>query len=124
MPAGRPKIVITDQMIAEVETLAGIGLTIPQICLVIGVSESWLMKRKRAQIKINTALELGRAKAQTVIGQSLFKRAKKGDINAIRWWEMTRANRRATQPVNDQGNTDTVVRHPDVIEFVAGKDDD
>ena len=67
---------------------------------------------------MNRGLEAGKAKAQGVIGKALFLRAKDGDMPAIRWWEMTRAKRQATQPVGDDGTTGqkitiTVIRPDD-----------
>lgn len=92
---GRPRIEITDKMILQIETLSGYGLTLAQIGAVIGISERQLCQRRDNEIMISAALDRGRAKAQGVIGKSLFERARDGDVAAIRWWEMTRAGRTA-----------------------------
>lgn len=94
----------TDREIQQIETLAGYGLSIPQIAAVIGISLTEFEGRQRGT-KVKKALEAGRAKAQAVVGKALFLRAKEGDVPAIRWWEMTRAKRRATQPEGDDGTT-------------------
>ncbi len=94
----------TDRDIGQIETLAGYGLSLPQIAAVMGVSEREFTTR-RNEPRINAALEAGKAKAQGVVGKALYLRAKDGDVNAIRWWEMTRAKRRAMQPEGDDGTT-------------------
>lgn len=94
----------TDKEIQQIETLAGYGLSTPQIAAVMGISEREFRLRAHED-KINAALESGKGKAQAVIGKALFLRAKEGDVPAIRWWEMTRAKRRATQPEGDDGTT-------------------
>jgi hypothetical protein len=67
------------------------------------------MTRKNEQ-RINAVLEAGKAKAQGNIGKALYHRALEGDIAAIRWWEMTRAKRKATQPEGDDGTTAQITR--------------
>jgi len=100
----RPRKDFTDRDIGQIETLAGYGLSLTQIAAVMGVSESEFQSR-RNEPKVSVALEAGKAKAQGVVGKALYLRAKDGDIAAIRWWEMTRAKRKATQPEGDDGTT-------------------
>lgn len=88
-------IEITDKMLGQIETLAGYGLSLAQIAAVIGISERSLMLKKADETRVFAALEAGKAKAQGRVGKSLFERAVKGDVAAIRWYEMTRAGRTA-----------------------------
>lgn len=69
--------------------LAGLGMTVDKIAAIMGVAENTLRSRK----DILDLLDRGRAKAESIVGKSLFERAKDGDVAAIRWWEMTRAGR-------------------------------
>jgi len=89
----RPRFELTDDHIRQIEQLAGVGLTLPKIAAIIGISEGTLRGRKRQEKRVFDALERGKAKAEGVIGRSLFERAREGDVAAIRWWEMTRAGR-------------------------------
>lgn len=100
----RPRKDFTDRDIRQIEILAGYGLSLPQIAAVMGISETEFHYRK-SETKVSEALEAGKAKAQGVVGKALYLRAKDGDVNAIRWWEMTRAKRRAMQPEGDDGTT-------------------
>lgn len=100
----RPRKDFTDRDIGQIETLAGYGLSLPQIAAVMMISEQEFMTRRNEPL-VNRALEAGKAKAQGVVGKALYLRAKDGDIAAIRWWEMTRAKRKATQPEGDDGTT-------------------
>jgi AraC-like DNA-binding protein len=101
---GRPRKDFTERDIGQIETLAGYGLSLPQIAAVMGLSEREFETRKNESL-VKAALEAGKAKAQGVVGKALYLRAKDGDIAAIRWWEMTRAKRKATQPEGDDGTT-------------------
>ena len=94
----------TDRDIGQIETLAGYGLSLAQIASVMGISLKEFETRRNEE-KVNRALEAGKSKAQGVVGKALYLRAKDGDVNAIRWWEMTRAKRRAMQPEGDDGTT-------------------
>lgn len=105
----RPRKDFTNDHIRQIETLAGYGLSLPQIAAVIGISERELRLRKHEDT-VNAALQAGQAKAQGVVGKALYIRAKAGDVAAIRWWEMTRAKRKATQPEGDDGTTVTVTK--------------
>lgn len=98
---------LTPEKINHIEMLAGIGLTIKQICLVTDIAESTLHLNNHANRELHGALERGKAKAQGTIGKALFKKAEAGDVNAIRWWEMTRANRREKVDV-ESNNTTTI----------------
>jgi AraC-like DNA-binding protein len=97
---GRPTFVLDDKAIAQIETMAGYGLTMPMIAAVLGCSERTLRKKKGDEERVNAAFELGKAKAQALVGEALFKKAKTGDVPAIKWWEMTRAGRSEKQDVH------------------------
>lgn len=100
----RPRKDFTDRDIGQIETLAGYGLSLAQIASVMGIGETEFHSRKH-ETRVSEALAAGQAKAQGVVGKALYLRAKDGDVNAIRWWEMTRAKRRAMQPEGDDGTT-------------------
>lgn len=87
------------KVLAQVEQLAGYGLTLNQIASVIGCCKKTINRSAAAM----TAAETGRAKAEGLIGKSLFERAKGGDVTAIRWWEATRAGRSEKATIAHQG---------------------
>jgi hypothetical protein len=97
MPAGRPRIELTEKDLANMEMLAGLGLSLKKIAAVVGMDENTLCARKKDSALINGILERGRAKAEARVGKSLYERAVEGDVAAIRWWEMTRAGRTVEQ---------------------------
>ena len=86
----RKKIVLTDKQIAEIETLAGLGLTQTEIATVLGIGEKTLRRRKREKQEVLTAIERGKCKAKVISGRSLLNKVKQGDVPAIRWFETTR----------------------------------
>lgn len=96
---GRPAFEFDAKVLATIEQLAGYGLTLTQIGAVIGCCRKTIGQNEAAK----EAAETGRAKAEGLIGKSLFERAKGGDVNAIRWWETTRAGRSEKATIAHQG---------------------
>lgn len=86
---------LDENMLRQVEELAGYGLTMAQIAAVLGFSERTLHNKKTDELV--AALQRGKAKAAAIVGKALFVRAKEGDVPAIRWWEMTREGRSERQ---------------------------
>ena len=83
----RPRIEID---ISRVEELAAQGLTQAEICLVIGISEDTLSRRKSDLADLADAIKSGKAKAASEISNTLYKMARGGDLGAIVWYEKTR----------------------------------
>lgn len=98
---GRPRIELD---ISRVEELAARGLSQAEICLVIGISEDTLSRRKADTAAIAEAIKGGRAKAASEIGNVLYRMAQGGDLGAIVWWEKTR--RGLSDRVQQQINID------------------
>jgi len=90
---GSPKFIWTDEVLRQVETLAGYGLTQEKICAVLGISRNTLTRGKRNTEKLSDALARGQAVGEATSGKSLFDRVKEGDVGAIKWYEMTRCGR-------------------------------
>lgn len=82
--------VLTDGDYEKAAVMAGLGLTRPQIAAVLGMAPRTLNDRKNGDPRLAAALDRGKADAAIQVGQALFRRARAGDVNAIRWWEMTR----------------------------------
>jgi hypothetical protein len=110
---GRPRIELDARSYRSAELLAGYGLTTPQIAHVLRMSTSTLFARIADDDDLAVALVRGRAVAQAKVARALFDLAtgcwttqrrgtsKNGkaltrthrrlpDVNAIRWFEMTR----------------------------------
>ena len=91
--SGSPRFIWTDEVLRQVETLAGYGLTQEKICAVLGISRMTLTRGKKNTEKLSDALARGQAKGEAAAGRSLFDRVKDGDVGAIKWYEMTRCGR-------------------------------
>lgn len=90
---GRPRKEIDPLDLPKIEALAGYGLSDEKIARVLGMDADTFSKRKREGPEVLRALEKGKAMAESIIGQSLFNKAKAGDLGSIVWWEKTRAGR-------------------------------
>lgn len=89
---GRPPIVLGRRELAQMEKLAGLGLTEAAIAAVLGIGASTLREKKHAE-EVSGALARGKARAESKVAEALYNRAIGGDVQAIKWWEMTRAGR-------------------------------
>lgn len=86
----RPRIEIDTDRVAE---LAGQGLSQAEICLVLGISEDTLSRRKADSAAIADAIKRGQASAASQVANKLFQMATAGDLGAIIWYEKTRCGR-------------------------------
>ena len=96
----KPKIEISEAQLKQIETMAGIGSTMEQIGLVLGMSGRTLRRNKATNEAVLSAFERGKAVAATKVGGKLFEMAMSGDFKAIQWWESTRTNRAARKEVS------------------------
>ena len=83
----RPRIELD---ISRVEELAAQGLSQAEICLVLGISEDTLSRRKQDSAAIADAIKSGKAKAASEISNTLYNMARGGDLGAIVWYEKPR----------------------------------
>ena len=98
-PPGRPPFEVTDEVCAEVETLAGRGLTMRQIASMLGLSERTVYKKATENAQFMQAIEGGRASGINTIANALFERAEAGDVQAIRYY------------LNNRGREEWAERH-------------
>lgn len=81
------KIVLTDEQYEIMEKLAGLGLTIKQICSIIGVSHQTLYRRLKEDgiEKISVTLSRGRSVAISKVAAKAFDLALEGDSSMIKY---------------------------------------
>jgi predicted DNA-binding protein (UPF0251 family) len=94
-----PRIALTARDLRAIERMAGCGLTQQEIAATLGISGDTLTRRKLEanETAVAEALERGRAKAAAAVGNALYRKALKGDVPAIRWFEATRFGRSEKQ---------------------------
>lgn len=76
--------------LAEVERLAGLGLTQGQIAASLGISEDTLGRRKKDSADFAAAIEKGAAFAASEIANVIYDAAKKGDMTAAIFYAKAR----------------------------------
>jgi DNA-binding CsgD family transcriptional regulator len=84
-PAHRPSHAPTEADRTKVYAWTAYGLDQDQICLVLGIAKKTLQKHYRKELDRAAIL------AQVQIVQSLYNRAKAGDVNAIKFYLQNRA---------------------------------
>lgn len=106
---GRPKIEITERDKQQIEIMAGLGMTLDKIALILDISPRTLDKWV-ADPAVNALYKKGKAKAEATISQSLFEKAKGGDLPSIVWYEKTRCGRSDRAEVKHTGDAESPVR--------------
>lgn len=61
--------------IEQIETLAGLGLTIEEICIFLKITKKTLYKRMKDLPEVGEAVERGRIRANAQVVKSLYRRA-------------------------------------------------
>jgi hypothetical protein len=90
MRGGRPPWNPDEKVIAEVERMGGLGLTMEQIAYNLGISPTTLYAKKRVFKQFSEAIKRGTARANAVVVNRLFEAAMNGHIVAMICWTKTR----------------------------------
>jgi DNA-binding XRE family transcriptional regulator len=94
------KIEITERDIGQIERMAGLGLTVEKIALVLGVSRRTVF-RWMGDERIKTSFEKGRVLAELNVGKAIYEMATVDrNLSAAIWWEKTRLGRSEKQEVS------------------------
>ena len=81
---GRPaKLTIDDKLLNQVEAMAGLGLTIEQISLILGVSPATTYAYKRNFPKLSRAYQRGRARGAMQVMNNLRTQSNAGGPGAV-----------------------------------------
>lgn len=81
---GRPVEFIADaDVVRQVESMAGLGLTLEQIALVLGVCEHTLFNHRKKSEVLNAAYKKGRAQGAMEVTKGLRAQILKGNMTAI-----------------------------------------
>lgn len=83
--------------INQVEKMMAAGLSKAFVCSILGIDHTTLAKNAGANAQLKEAMERGLANAAKDVGIALVKKAKSGDVGAVKWWEQTRLGYRERQ---------------------------
>ena len=72
---GRPKFEITEEVMSEVKTLAGQGLTVEQIASCLGISPATFYNRQAENLEFMETIKKGKAIALSKVTNALFENA-------------------------------------------------
>lgn len=85
--------IYSEEKLQHIEGLASAGLNLDKISDYLGIGRTTFWEHRKKNPEIQQRYEMGLAKAEAVIGKTLFEKAVEGDMQAIKWWEITRAGR-------------------------------
>lgn len=93
----------TDEERKLVESMSGYGVPFEQIAVLTrDIDLNTLKKHFRKE------LSLGKAKANSKVGQTLFQKATSGDSSAMIWWSKTQMGWKETKEINLTTNTSEI----------------
>jgi hypothetical protein len=87
---GRPKVVLSQEQIAEIEELAQ-RLSITQIADYLGISEKSFLNIRERQPEVSTAYKKGKSRAIQFVASKLMEKVQNGDTTATIFFLKTQA---------------------------------
>lgn len=89
----------------QIETMAGLGLPMSDICVILGLSKRALERRIKSNEIFKQAIERGRAKANLNVSKKVYEMATSGEHERTSiFWLKSRANWCETSNVNLKGD--------------------
>lgn len=104
---GKPLRTFDAREIRQLESMSAIGMSISSMATVLDISEGLLAQLSKEENEISQALARGRVGAERQVGLCLYQKAigaldgsnvpnpRLADMNAIRWYEMSRLKKSA-----------------------------
>lgn len=71
-----------EKQVAQIETMAGMGLTMDKIACLMGVCKKTLERAAKREERVKVAIEKGRHKTEFNVAGFLYKNAEKGNVTA------------------------------------------
>lgn len=118
----------TEDQLKEIEGLSGFGSPMHEIAAILGISKDTIEKASKKNDALRTAIERGRAKANSAVAQSLFRQAVGGytrtitdkngkrievksepNVSAAIFWAKTRMRWREVAPEGEDMDNQRVV---------------
>lgn len=121
---GRPAIEITDDIIAQAETLAAQGMGTEQIALALGMGASTFYEKQKRYPELKEAVKAGKAKGIAIVTEKLLEKAMNLDTTAMIFYLKCQAGWRDTQAVQLTGADGAPLLPALTVQFVDASDDD
>jgi hypothetical protein len=81
---GRPqKLVVDEELIRKVQIMAGIGLKMEQICLILGIHPTNMRNYKRNYEELSVAYQEGRSEFANKATLKLWNHIENGNVTAL-----------------------------------------
>lgn len=121
----KPQARFNDIDWSKLEFLASRGLSLQEIADCLGISDKSMYNYRKKHAEITEAIRIGRSKGTSVIKNSLYEKAKDGDVPAIKFYLVNVSNwmERAAHELTgkDGGPIEAEVKVDDYRERVLGK---
>lgn len=126
---------ITDDDIQKIEAMAGLGMTIPAIAIVMGVSKATLERYWKADPRIYEAWKRGKESANMQVASTAFRMARSGTNSTMtKYWlncqakwketssiELTGKNGESLNPESAFANKVSAMSDDELAKFIAAR---
>lgn len=103
------KWIPTEKEIEQIKTMAGLGLTIKEIALVLNVSSRTIDRRIEDNEEVAIAYKTGRAEAKIKVTEKLFEKIMSGHSASIFFYLKTQCGWRETDRTEDESPNQQVI---------------
>ncbi|AUB36131.1 Homeodomain-like [Nostoc flagelliforme CCNUN1] len=100
-------IELGNKEIQQIRVMAGMGLSIEKIALILGFSVATFYRKKKLLPEVKSAYDMGLAQSEYSISKTLYEMATTDkNLTAIIWWEKTRFGRSERAEISHTVQTD------------------
>ena len=119
-PVGRPKFEVTEEVLQEVEELAGQGLTVNQIATCLGVSPATIYNKQAENLEFLETIKKGKAVGLSKVTNALFENATVNKDNVAIIYYL---NNRDRENWSNKHEISATVEQRNVIDLTRVSDD-
>ena len=119
-PVGRPKFEVTEEVLQEVEELAGQGLTVNQIATCLGVSPATIYNKQAQYLEFLETIKKGKAVGLSKVTNALFENATVNKDNVAIIYYL---NNRDRENWSNKHEISATVEQRNVIDLTRVSDD-
>jgi predicted transcriptional regulator len=119
-PVGRPKFEVTEEVLQEVEELAGQGLTVNQIATCLGVSPATIYNKQAQYLEFLETIKKGKAVGLAKVTNALFENATVNKDNVAIIYYL---NNRDRENWSNKHEISATVEQRNVIDLTRVSDD-
>jgi len=117
--AGRPRKLITEEMLQKIEYYASRGLHECQIVKLINVGQSWFTDKKKEHPELQKALDDGIAKGVAHVAKKLYENIDNGNVSAQIFYLKTKGGWKESHVLEGPGQDGNAIKVESTVKLDA-----